>query len=280
MEEELRAKSEALERDLEMARELQTALLPQHYPCFPHGASIAESAVHFYHFYRPSATVSGDFFDTLDIDDNMAGLFICDVMGHGVRAALVAAIVRTLVGELRAVWTDPAKFLSQLNSALRSTLRHTHIPLFASAFYVVADLARSQLRYANAGHPAPLHIARRDGTSLAKPTPLNGGKPGAALGLFDDVQYELHDCVLAPHDMVLLFTDGLFEVESSEGEFYDYRRLVTAVGQRSSLAPAELCQEVVREIQQFSADAEFADDVCRVAMEIERLPSHRQAQLE
>src|SRR5215210_4347394 len=268
MEEELRAKNEALEQDLEMARELQTALLPQHYPCFPHGASAAESAVHFHHYYRPSTTVSGDFFDTLEIDDNKAGLFICDVMGHGVRAALVAAIVRTLVGELRAFWSEPTEFLSQLNGALRSALRHTHIPLFASAFYVVADLARSQLRYANAGHPCPLHIARHAGDVPARPTPLNGGKPGAALGLFDDTRYENHQQALSPHDVILLFTDGLFEVEGSKGELFDYQRLTATVTRHSALAPANLCQEVVQEIQRFSAESEFTDDVCLVAMEI------------
>ena len=80
-----------------MARELQSALLPQRFPNFPHRATEENSAVRFYPFFRPSMIVSGDFFDVLDIADDKAGLFICDVMGHGVRAALVAAIVRSVV---------------------------------------------------------------------------------------------------------------------------------------------------------------------------------------
>ena len=95
--EELRAKNESLEEDLEMARELQSALLPRRFPNFPHQATEENSAVRFYPFFRPSTIVSGDFFDVLDIADDKAGLFICDVMGHGVRAALVAAIVRSVV---------------------------------------------------------------------------------------------------------------------------------------------------------------------------------------
>ena len=102
---------------------------------------------------------------------------------------------------------------------------------------------------------------------------LNGGKPGPALGLFDEVQYEVHQSPLSPHDVILLFTDGLFEVESSQGELYDYRRLMAAVSQHSSLAPTELCQKVVQEVQQFSGESEFTDDVCLVAMEVERLGS-------
>lgn len=270
-EEELRAKNEMLEQDLAMARELQAALLPQRYPCFPHHATDAESAVHFCHFFRPSNSVSGDFFDTLDVSDNIAGLFICDVMGHGVRAALVAAIIRTLISELQPIWADPAGFMTQLNALVRNALKHTHVPLFASAFYLVADLAAQELRYANAGHPAPLHLGRRPGAPREKPRPLNGAKPGPALGLFDDTQYPLQRCPLSSHDMVLLFTDGLFEVESKGGEFYDYQRLAAAVAHHSALNPRELCEEIIHEVQDFSAGSEFSDDVCLVAMEIEKL---------
>ena len=78
--EELRAKNESLEQDLEMARELQSSLLPQRFPNFPDHANHENSAVHFYPFFRPSMIVSGDFFDVFDISDEKAGLFICDVM--------------------------------------------------------------------------------------------------------------------------------------------------------------------------------------------------------
>lgn len=266
MEQELRAKNEALEEDLEMARELQTALLPHHYPTIPRGAD-GERTVRFTHFYRPSTAVSGDFFDILDVNDRMAGVFICDVMGHGVRAALVAAIVRTLVKELRPFWNDPAKLLTELNATLRATLKNSEIPIFASAFYVVADLEQSQLRYANAGHPWPL-LHEGDANRPTTLSSFNGGKPGAALGLFDGVQYESHQRALAPHDIVLMFTDGLFEVESAAGELFDYRRLVSTVREMSNLSPSEICREVVREVQEFSAELEFSDDVCLVSMEI------------
>ncbi|HWX76348.1 MAG TPA: PAS domain-containing protein, partial [Candidatus Acidoferrales bacterium] len=138
---ELVARNEALQEDLEMARELQTALLPQHFPCFPHDATQQESAVRFYHFFQPSMIVSGDFFDVLDISDDKAGLFICDVMGHGVRAALVAATLRSLLTELRPLWTDPGEFLVRLNRALVDTLKNSTTTVFATAFYMVADLS-------------------------------------------------------------------------------------------------------------------------------------------
>jgi sigma-B regulation protein RsbU (phosphoserine phosphatase) len=264
---ELRAKNQALEEDLEMARELQTALLPQQFPCFPRGSSESESAIHFHHFYKPSTAVSGDFFDVFEIGENVAGLFICDVMGHGVRAALVASILRALVNELEPVWKEPAEFMGQLNRALRRILKHTRVPLFASAFYMVADLTKGTLTHANAGHPCPLRV-RPGGQRLER---LDGCKLGPALGLLDEAVYPSMTTRIVMPETVLFFTDGLFEVEAQDGTLYDYQALRATVGQMEGLAAAELCKNVVGKVCEFSGQEEFSDDVCLVAMEIDRL---------
>ena len=89
--------------------------------------------------------------------------------------------------------------------------------------------------------------------------------------MFADAHYETSHCPLSVHDMLLLFTDGLFEVEGDDGDFYDQRRLLDAVNQRINLPASELCREVLAEIQQFSASKTFTDDVCIVTMEVDRL---------
>ena len=94
---ELRKKNEILEDDLKMARDIQQAILPQQYPTFPPGAAEDASLLRFCHRYHPTGQVGGDFFNVLALSDHQAGLFICDVMGHGVRSALVTAMVRGLV---------------------------------------------------------------------------------------------------------------------------------------------------------------------------------------
>jgi phosphoserine phosphatase RsbU/P len=268
--EELRARNESLEEDLEMARELQSALLPRRFPNFPHEATEEDSAVRFYPFFRPSTIVSGDFFDVFDIADDKAGLFICDVMGHGVRAALVAAIVRSVVAELRPLWTRPGDLLVATNRALVGAFEGSDITLFASAFYMVTDLSKGQLRYASAGHPSPLHFSRAPHGSPPSCSPLMGTRSGPALGLFPGAEYETSRRKLSPRDVVLLFTDGLFEVEGSGGQLYDYQKLLRAVGDRTVLPVGELCQSLIAEVQQFSATQEFNDDVCLVAMDIDR----------
>lgn len=256
--EELRLKNEALEEELSMARELQLAMLPQSFPAFQQNG---RDAVSFYHFFQPSSAVSGDFFNIYEISQDRVGVFICDVMGHGVRASLVAATARALVEEMTGKGTSPEALLTGLNIALRRILRHNNTPLFATACYLVADFSTGEVIYANAGHPRPIHV-RSEGSA-----PLEG-RTGPVLGLFDEAVYELSVCRFSPGDTLLFFTDGLFEVESAEDEIYDYNRLLGAVECRRHLPMREICEGVVEEVQQFSANREFSDDVCLIGMEL------------
>src|SRR5581483_8284441 len=161
--EELRSKNAQLEADFNMAREIQQIFLPHQYPTIPRGAAVHNSALTFAHRYLPAAAVGGDFFDILTVDENRAGIFICDVMGHGMRAALVTAIMRGLVEELVPVASDPARFLSEINRSLHAILRRTQEPLMATAFYLVVDPVRGELRFSSAGHPSPLRLRRDEG---------------------------------------------------------------------------------------------------------------------
>ena len=149
---EIRERNSEMEDDLNMAREIQQAFLPQQYPSFPRRAPPEESAIQFFSRYIPTTAVGGDFFHVHSLSDTEAGVFICDVMGHGVRAALVTAIQRALVEEMLPAAHDPGRFLTELNRAMLSILRRARTPMFASAFYMVVDLSKGELRYANAGH--------------------------------------------------------------------------------------------------------------------------------
>jgi len=266
---ELREKKALLEEELETARELQNALLPQEYPRFPSSASPEASALRFRHVFRPCSAVGGDFFQILRISDSVAGVLICDVMGHGVRAALVAAIMHALVEGLRARATEPAKFLQELNQGISHILKHTHLTMFVSACYLLVDVAQGELRYANAGHPIPLCVHRA--LRSAEPLPFGGSKPDPVLGIFEDAQYHSSSCKLSAGDTLLLFTDGLFEVEVADAQYYDQLRLLSSVSKLAGLCADELCEQLVDEVQQIAATKDFADDVCLIAIEIDHL---------
>ena len=263
---ELRRKNDILEDDLKMARDIQQAILPQQYPTFPPGAAEESSLLHFCHRYHPSGQVGGDFFNVLALSETQAGLFLCDVMGHGVRSALVTAMVRGLVEELRPIALDPGQLLTRINSDLRAILQQTGSPLFTTAFYLVADLARRQIYYANAGHPKPFLVHRLDGT--VEVLKYADGKARPALGLFADSTYPTVSCPLSGGDLVMLFTDGLYEVEGAEGQPFSQDLLLEAVRKHATLHGSELFTAILSEIQQFSASHEFSDDVCLVGMEV------------
>jgi PAS domain S-box-containing protein len=263
---ELRKKNEILEDDLKMARDIQQAILPQQYPVFPPGAPEESSLLHFCHRYHPSGQVGGDFFNVLALSGTQAGLFLCDVMGHGVRSALVTAMVRGLVEELRPIALDPGQLLTRLNSDLRAILQQTGTPLFTTAFYVVADLERRQIYYANAGHPRPFLIHRLRGT--VEVLKNADGKARPALGLFADSIYPTASIPMSEGDVVMLFTDGLYEVEGEGEQPFTQELLLEAVRKNASLHCSELFTGILTEIQQFSSSHQFSDDVCLVGMEV------------
>lgn len=270
--EELRTKNAQLEADFNMAREIQDIFLPHQYPTFPQWVSPEESALKFSHRYLPAAAVGGDFFDIFPITGTTAGVFICDVMGHGMRAALVTAIMRGLVEELMPVAADASKFLTEINRSLHAILRRTREPFLSTAFYLVADVATGELRFASAGHPSPFRVRRAAGTvELLKNL---DPRHGPALGLFEKAMYPACRCPMMERDLFLLFTDGLYEVDNSVQEEYGMDRLLAAVRRHYRLPTERLLDELLEDVQRFSGAHEFEDDVCLVALEVNRVGIH------
>jgi serine phosphatase RsbU (regulator of sigma subunit) len=266
--EELRRKNEQMEADFNMAREIQQVFLPIQYPTFPRGASPETNALRFHHYYLPAAAVGGDFFNVFPITDSIAGAFICDVMGHGMRAALVTAILRGLVEELIPVAADPARFLTEINQSIHAILQRTAQPMLATAFYTIIDLAAGELRFASAGHPSPFLVKRSLGH--VEPFKFYDKRHGPALGLFAESNYPTGRIAISPGDMILLFTDGLYEVIGTEQEEFGQERLLESVRRKLELRPAQLFDELLDEVKEFSVSNEFDDDVCLLAMEIVR----------
>lgn len=268
---ELWEKNTLMEEDLEMARELQMAFLPSCFPTLPAGASEAASAVRFCSYFHPTSSVSGDYYNIVRVSDTAVGVFICDVMGHGVRAALVTAMMRALEEQLGESAYDPGALLTRMNRSLRVILQQLGTTLFTTACYVIVDISAKRLSFANAGHPSPLIV--RDATGEVEALNANV-KPGPALGLFDNMPYTTHELPVAERDIVLAFTDGLFEAENDKSQCYSELRLRNAIRERVGLPLNKIIQDVSSEIAQFTHGRAFSDDVCLVGMEIAHLAGH------
>jgi serine phosphatase RsbU (regulator of sigma subunit) len=263
---ELREKNQQMEEELKMARELQVALLPQQFPTVPPDVTVQESALRFLSLYFPTGDVSGDFFSVFPIGEKAAGVFICDVMGHGVRSALITSMIRGLVEEHAQAAADPGELLTRINRALAVILKQAGTTMFATCFYVVADVQRAELRFANAGHPSALHVRRGE----ASAEQLQGeGKRGPAMGIFPAAHYTTSTRSMAKGDLVMLFTDGLFEVEDASGALFNEEQLQTTVDRHATLAPEEFFNRVLHDIRKFSQRETFADDVCVVGVQVQ-----------
>jgi len=266
----LRVKNAQMEDDLKMAREIQVTMLPQSYPVLPRDASPETSAFQFTHRYHPSGTVGGDFFSVAPVSDSEVAVFICDVAGHGVRSALVTAMIRALVEELRPVAHDPGQFMTKLNSELFAILKHAGSPVLTTAFYLVANSASGLMQYSNAGHPKPLLVRRSAKTVQQLKSKSKKSQP--ALGLFEKFVYETSEIKLATNDLLMLFTDGLYEVHSDSDEIYSQERVASSVTQQLNLPAAQLFDAILKEIREFSANHAFDDDLCLVGMEYTGTP--------
>jgi sigma-B regulation protein RsbU (phosphoserine phosphatase) len=270
---QLHKKNEQIEEELKMARELQLAMLPQSFPAVFCDGTETE-ALKFYSYYIPSGAVSGDFYDVFPLSDTAVGVFICDVMGHDVRAALVTAMLRALVEDLSAKAADPGQLLTEINQALFKVFRQAGTTMYATAFYLVADVATGQLAYASAAHPNQLQL-KRPGGKVDVLGPDAGGKKGPALGLFRDSQFPTYHRPMHAEDLLVFYTDGMIEEEGQNEEFFSQERLAETITNLATLPPKELLAKTLDEIRRFCGHQELSDDVCLLGVEVKRLKTEK-----
>jgi len=269
--EQLRQRNAEMEADLHMAREVQQALLPRGYPSFPAAVPAPQSSLRFNHVYRPSAILGGDFFHMLPIADDCAGVFLCDVMGHGMRAALVTAVVRGLVEELRPVARDAGGFMTRLNREFMTILRDPEDFMFVSAVYAVFDMRQRRLSLAEAGHPSP-YLIRRDGRRVMR---LRDPEEvcGPALGIVENATYVARHTDISAGDVVMLYTDGILEIEGPGREEFGEDRLCACILRHLDLETGPLLERVLRDAEVFGGGHGFDDDVCLMTVDVTHFPA-------
>jgi PAS domain S-box-containing protein len=267
---ELRKANARMQEDLNIASELHRTFLTSDFPVFPPGAPPEEVRLRLHHLYHPSGTIGGDFFDLRALSDHEVAVFISDVMGHGIRSALVVATMRGLIEQLRPLAGDPGAFVTQLNATYATIFKHLGgTVIFSTAFYAVIDTRTGRLRFANASHPRP-YVLRRGAAQYEKLS-LAGAGRSAALGIFPETRYATGEIALAPHDLLLLYTDGLSETESPAGDLYETHRFEETLRARLASPAGELLDGLLADAKTFSKREIFEDDVCLLAVELERL---------
>ena len=228
-----------LQKELEIARRIQTSILPSPYPQSAHFHVAAR--------YVPMTAVAGDFYDFLIANETEAGLFIADVSGHGVPAALIASMVKLAATSQRTNAADPAQLLSGMNSVLCGNTQDQ----FVTAAYVYLDATSSTLRYSAAAHPPMMLFRAGDVIELTE--------NGLMLAAFSFATYTTAEYALQPGDRLLLYTDGILEATNPQGEEFGSTRLHTLLKDAAHLNAEDSADRIISSLEQWSSSARTDD---------------------
>ncbi len=261
--EQLDERNKTLEKEIDLAREVQFALQPVRIPSrhwtLPDGS---KRHAHFHHVYMPSTGVAGDCFEVFPVGESGVGMLICDVMGHGIRSALIASMLRGLMEQAATLADTPALLLMSLNRQLSRIFTQANISMFATACYVYLDLASRRLTLSGAGHPAPMVLYSSTGKALLPAIPRS-----SALGLIENAMYRESEIELEPGMKLMLYTDGLVEAQDDEGEELGAPRLLDFIQKRGPQSVKEMLDMSLAGMHQFTGSMRQDDDICLLGVE-------------
>ena len=264
---QLTNQNKAIEEELQLAHEIQLSMIQQDQvkslPENPTDSCVWQA--NFAYRYAPVSGMAGDFYQVIPLEDDEVGLFMCDVMGHGVRSALIVSMIRGLMEKERASATSPECYLYGLNQGLVSILRRAGVTIFATAFYAVIDLKSKTLKYANAGHPSPLLLGKEGVSRLSDHKKVTG----PALGLVEECAYAAGELSFDQFEKLVLFTDGIYETENAEGEEMGISRMLDAIQPGREIE--EDLDGLLSATREFAGDGEFGDDVCLLGVKLNKL---------
>lgn len=237
------AEHERLERELQLAHEVQEALIPREPPDLPGW----ELSFH----WQAARQVAGDFYDFFELPGGRLGLAIADVADKGMAAALFMATTRTLLRAAALEQASPASSLARVNDLL---IPDNEQGMFVTVFYAALSLKSGELTYANAGHNRPLLLRSNTGELERL------GEGGMALGVLQGTRLEDNVVSLQPGDSLILCTDGITEAFSPQGEVYGEDGLRATVKAAGGGSAREMVDVIDRSVRAFTGDAPSSDD--------------------
>ena len=241
----------SLKSDLEIARDIQLAMLP--------GAVRDLGDVSICGITRPANTVGGDFYDILTMTDGRLVIALGDVAGKGSPAALLMALLLAMLRTLVDEDLDAARLVTRLNAQV---LRHSPRSRFITLFYGVYDPRTGALEFVNAGHLPP--VIRRASAQLEEVgTPETSG---LALGMFEEAKYETAHVTIEPGDLLVLYSDGITEAENSAGRPFDDTGLETVLTAQADHDPEHIGRAIFAAVEAHAGEVKLADDLTALVL--------------
>jgi phosphoserine phosphatase RsbU/P len=238
---------ERLETEVQLARQIQQTFIPQSLPTHESWQFAAR--------WRTARQVGGDFYDVIELPGNRIGLFIADVADKGMPAALFMALTRTLLRAAVLEMNSPVDVLRRVNDQL---LPDTRQGMFVTAVYGVLDTVSGEFTFVNAGHNPPFWAKKSGGIEKLSRTAI-------ALGVIEQPDMRERTVCLSEGDLLLLYTDGLTEAFSPDGDMFGDSRLVEALSAASSQTADEVLDFVEERVNQFIGTLPLGDDMTMLA---------------
>jgi phosphoserine phosphatase RsbU/P len=246
------AQRERLNRELEIAREVQERLFPQKLPPI--------AGLDYFGACRPASGVSGDAYDFLVLPEGRLSVAVADVSGKGIFAALMMASLHAwLRGEVARTDSNPAHIVSNVSRLLFEASDSNR---YATLFYAEYEPSSRRLAYVNAGHNPPV-LLRRHGESYVVERLSEGG---TVIGLFEQVSYCQGRATLEEGSLLVAFTDGITEATNAEGDEWGDERLINTIRGARGLAAAELIHQIFATVDAFTESAGQHDDMSLVVL--------------
>jgi serine phosphatase RsbU (regulator of sigma subunit)/putative methionine-R-sulfoxide reductase with GAF domain len=246
---------ERLEREFQLAREIQQTFLPDELPALPGWDLDAR--------WRTARQVGGDFYDVFELEGNRLGLVIADVSDKGMAAALYMTVTRTLIRSTAHLNPSPANVLEQVNHLLTMNSANG---MFVTAIYAIVELETGRVIYANAGHNLPLQLHAQTGQIEVL------RKGGMALGVLDEIHIMEQQANLASGDCLVLYTDGVTETFAPTKEMYGEERLYALLGRCAGWGSREILDLIDGDINEFRQAEPVGDDITLLALHHRILP--------
>lgn len=235
-----------VQRDLDLARDMQTGLLPSTFP-----QPTPQNRLDLHAMLKPAYEVSGDLYDFFSAPDGKLFFLVGDVSGKGVAAGLFMAVTRTLIRAESRQHVSPVQILHQVNKQL---VPENSAMLFVTIILGLYDPGSGLITYAQGGHN-PAVLLKTDGTATYESP---GGQP---LGVFQDANYCDFSVRLQPGDNFIIYTDGITEAMNAHGEAYGEDRFLDLLSGSQAMSAKDLNQHITQDVAQFVGGAEQSDDI-------------------